>query len=96
VWLGLEGILLLASLPIVLDWAEVHVGAGEQGRAVGFLMLAGNLGGFLLVVAVTPLVATPHWALAFIAFVALVGLGVAWLLPSQASAPTPFTASEPQ
>ncbi len=81
VWLGLEGLLLLASLPVVLDWAEVHVGAGQQGRAVGFLMLAGNLGGFVLVVAMTPLVAAPHLALGFVAIVALLGLGVARLLP---------------
>ncbi|MDA8344642.1 MAG: MFS transporter [Thermaerobacter sp.] len=96
VWLGLEGILLLASLPVVLDWAEVHVGAGEQGRAVGFLMLAGNLGGFVLVVAVTPLVALPHLALAFIAFVALVGLVVAWQLPSPSAVPAALSASQPQ
>ena len=59
------------------------VDAGEQGRAVGFLMLAGNLGGFVLVVVLTPLVASPHWALGFIALVALVGLFVAWRLPSR-------------
>lgn len=88
-WLGVEGVLLLASLPVVLDWAEVHVGAGEQGGAVGFLMLAGNLGGFVLVVAITPLVALPHWALGFIALVALCGLGAAWLLPAQGAALAP-------
>ncbi len=83
VWLGIEGLLLLASLPIVLDWSEVHVGSGQQGRAVGFLMLAGNLGGFVLVVALTPLVAAPHLALGFVAAVAFLGLCVAWLLPKR-------------
>ncbi len=82
-WLGSEGFLLLASLPVVLDWSEVHVGAGQQGRAVGFLMLSGNLGGFLLVVAMTPLVAAPHLALGFVALVAFLGLCVAWLLPKR-------------
>ena len=83
-WLGIEGFLLLASLPVVLEWAEVHVGSGQQGRAVGFLMLAGNLGGFVLVVAMTPMVAAPHLALGFVAVVALLGLVVAWLLPRRA------------
>lgn len=85
-WLGVEGLVLLASLPVVLDWAEVHVGQGNQGHAVGFLMLAGNLGGFVLVVAMTPMVASPHLALGFVAVVALLGLAVAWLLPRQAQA----------
>lgn len=91
-WLGVLGVLLLASLPIVLDWAEVHVGAERQGRAVGFLMLAGNLGGFVLVVAATPLVASPHLALGFMALVAALGLIVAWRLPrSSTAAPAPIT-----
>lgn len=90
-WLGVLGVLLLASLPIVLDWAEVHVGAERQGRAVGFLMLAGNLGGFVLVVAATPLVGSPHLALGFMALVAALGLIVAWRLPrGSAAVPAPI------
>jgi hypothetical protein len=92
-WLGVEGLLLLASLPVVLDWSEVHVGAGQQGRAVGFLMLAGNLGGFVLVVAMTPLVAAPHLALGFVAVVAFLGLCVAWLLPRRQEAGAGLTAA---
>ncbi len=92
-WLSVEGILLLASLPVVLDWSEVHVGAGQQGRAVGFLMLAGNLGGFVLVVAMTPLVAAPHLALGFVAIVAFLGLCVAWLLPRRQEAGAGLTAA---
>ena len=44
VWLFADGVLLLACLPVVLDWSEVHAGPERQGAAVGFLMMAGNLG----------------------------------------------------
>ena len=81
VWMAVEGLLLLASLPVVLEWAEVHVGQSQQGRAVGFLMLAGNLGGFVLVEAITPIVASARVSLDFVALVALAGLVTAWLLP---------------
>ena len=47
-WFVLEGFVLLASLPVVLDWSEVHAGAQRQGEAAGFLLMAGNLGGLVL------------------------------------------------
>ncbi|HET7467257.1 MAG TPA: MFS transporter, partial [Candidatus Dormibacteraeota bacterium] len=47
-WFFLEGVVLLACLPVVLDWSEVHAGPERQGAAVGFLMMAGNLGGVVV------------------------------------------------
>ena len=44
-----EGFVLLAALPVVLDWSELHTGPERAGAAVGFLLLAGNLGGVVLV-----------------------------------------------
>src|SRR5260370_4254795 len=41
-WLFVEGFLLLASLPVVLDWSDVHAGPARPAAAVGFLLLAGD------------------------------------------------------
>ncbi|MDO4245559.1 MAG: MFS transporter [Deinococcus sp.] len=49
---GLGGFFLLACLPIVLEWAEEHVDASRQGRAVGFLLAAGNAGSLVLMLLV--------------------------------------------
>ena len=57
-WLFAQGFLLLASLPVVLDWSDVHAGPERQGAAVGFLMMSGNLGGLLLVLVVQALIGT--------------------------------------
>jgi len=42
------GFVLLAALPVVLDWSELHTGPEWAGAAVGFLLLAGNFGGVVL------------------------------------------------
>lgn len=83
-WLALDGVLLMASLPVVLDWAEVHAGAERQGEAVGFLMLAGNLGGLVLVVAVQVVLASAYLSLAVLAAAAVLGIPVALGLPGRA------------
>src|SRR5260370_37383967 len=44
-WLFVEGFLLLATLPVVLDWSDVHVGPERQGAAVGSPMMAAHPGG---------------------------------------------------
>ena len=46
--LFVEGFVLLAALPVVLDWSELHAGPERAGAAVGFLLLAGNFGGVVL------------------------------------------------
>ena len=83
VWLFADGVLLLACLPVVLDWSEVHAGPERQGAAVGFLMMAGNLGGLLLVLAVQPAIGNAYIALGIMAVAALVGIPVALRLPAR-------------
>ena len=82
-WLFADGFLLLASLPVVLDWSDVHAGPERQGAAVGFLMMAGNLGGLLLVLVVQALIGNAYLALGAMAVVALAGVPVALRLPGR-------------
>ena len=82
-WLFLEGFLLLASLPVVLDWSDVHAGPERQGAAVGFLMMAGNLGGLLLVLVVQAMIGNPYLALGALAVVSVAGLPVVLRLPGR-------------
>jgi len=85
-WLFADGVLLLACLPVVLDWSEVHAGPERQGAAVGFLMMAGNLGGLLLVLAVQPAIGNAYVALGIMAVAALAGIPVALRLPARTRA----------
>ncbi len=82
-WLFADGVLLLASLPVVLDWSEVHAGPERQGAAVGFLMMAGNLGGLVLVLATQAVIGNAYVSLGLLAAVALAGVPVALRLPSR-------------
>ncbi len=82
-WLFADGVLLLASLPVVLDWSEVHAGPERQGAAVGFLMMAGNLGGLVLVLATQAVIGNAYLSLGLLAAVAVVGVPVALRLPSR-------------
>lgn len=84
--LFVAGFFLLAALPVVLDWSDIHAGAERQGSAVGFLMMAGNLGGVILVVVLQPVIDNPLLTLGLLAAVTLVGLPVAILLPARAGA----------
>jgi MFS family permease len=83
VWLFAQGFLLLASLPVVLDWSDIHAGPERQGSAVGFLMMAGNLGGLLLVLVVQALIGNAYLALGAMAVVAVAGLPVVLSLPAR-------------
>lgn len=80
--LFLDGFLLMACLPVVLDWSDVHTEGRHQGQATGFLLLAGNLGGVVLAGLVQPLIGSPYAALATIAIAGLIGLPVAFGLPA--------------
>jgi len=82
-WLFAQGFLLLASLPVVLDWSDIHAGPERQGSAVGFLMMAGNLGGLLLVLVVQALIGNAYLALGAMAVVAVAGLPVVLRLPAR-------------
>ncbi len=83
IWLFAAGFVQLAALPVVLDWAGVHSGPERQGSAVGFLMMAGNLGGLLLVLLVQAVIGNAYLALGAIALVAVLGIPVALRLPAR-------------
>jgi predicted MFS family arabinose efflux permease len=82
-WMFVDGFVLLACLPVVLDWSEVHAGPERQGAAVGFLMMAGNLGGLVLVLITQAVIGNPYLALGLMAVVGLAGLPVVLRLPSR-------------
>lgn len=56
--LAATGLVLLGLLPVVLDWSELRVGAARAGTATGFLLLAGNLGGVVVVLTVQVIAGT--------------------------------------
>ena len=81
--LFVEGFVLLAALPVVLDWSELHTGPERAGAAVGFLLLAGNLGGVVLVLIVQGLIANPYLSLGALSVAALAGLALSIRLPAR-------------
>jgi predicted MFS family arabinose efflux permease len=81
VWLAIDGFVLLACLPVVLDWAEIHTGGARQGTAVGFLMLAGNLGGVVYILAAQAVIGSAYLVLGLLALTDLAALAVALQLP---------------
>jgi predicted MFS family arabinose efflux permease len=87
VWMGVwffgAGFVLLAALPVVLDWSDIHAGPERQGGAVGFLLMAGNLGGLVLVLAVQAVIGNAYLALGTLAVIALLGVPVALRLPAR-------------
>jgi predicted MFS family arabinose efflux permease len=78
-----EGFVLLAALPVVLDWSELHTGPERAGEAVGFLLLAGNLGGVVLVVIVQAVIGNPYLSLGALSVAGLAGLALATRLPAR-------------
>jgi hypothetical protein len=52
---------------VVLDWSEVHAGPERADAAAGFLLLAGNLGGVVLLLMVQGVIANPYLSLAALA-----------------------------
>ena len=82
-WLFISGFVLLAALPVILDWSEVHAGPERQGSAVGFLLMAGNLGGLILVLMVQPVIGNAYLALGALAVATLLGVPVVARLPAR-------------
>lgn len=82
--LAVEGFVLLAGLPVALDWSELESGPERAGTATGFLLLAGNLGGVVFVLVVQAVIGSPHAALVTIAAIALPGIALAARLPRRA------------
>jgi len=84
VWLFGAGFVLLAALPVMLDWSDIHAGPERQGGAVGFLMMAGNLGGLVLVLVIQPVINNAYLALGVLAVIPLIGIPIATRLPRRA------------
>jgi MFS family permease len=82
--LAVVGFFLLAGLPIALDWSELEAGPERAATATGFLLLAGNLGGAVLVLLVQLVVGNPYLALGAFALLAVPGVLVARRLPDHA------------
>ena len=80
--LFLAGFFLLAGLPVVLDWSGLHAGPERAGGAAGFLLLAGNLGGVVLVLIVQAVIGNPYLSLVALAVACLAGLALATRLPA--------------
>jgi predicted MFS family arabinose efflux permease len=78
------GFFLLAGLPVVLDWSELHAGPERAGGAAGFLLLAGNLGGVVLVLIVQAAIGNAYFSLGALAVCCLLGLAIVARLPSRA------------
>jgi hypothetical protein len=87
VLLTVEGFVLLACLPVALEWSEVHVGPARAGTATGALLLAGNLGGVLLVLLVQAVIGNPYAALLVMSVTAVPGIAIALRLPGVTRAP---------
>jgi predicted MFS family arabinose efflux permease len=85
--LAVEGFVLLAGLPVSLDWSELRAGPQRAGTAAGFLLLAGNLGGTVCVLIIQALIGNPYLSLAAMAVLALPGLALAVRLPARVTAP---------
>ncbi|GAB3267102.1 MFS transporter [Nocardioides dilutus] len=80
--LAIEGFVLLAGLPIALDWSELEAGPERAATSTAFLLLAGNLGGVVLVLAVQGLIGNPYLALVAMSALAVPGVLVAARLPT--------------
>ena len=80
--LFVAGFFLLAGLPVVLDWSELHAGPERAGAAAGFLLLAGNLGGVILALLVQAVIGSPYASFGVLGLAGLAGLVLATRLPA--------------
>jgi predicted MFS family arabinose efflux permease len=94
--LFVAGFFLLAGLPVVLDWSELHAGPERAGGAAGFLLLSGNLGGVVLVLIIQAVIGNPYLSLAVICIVCLAGLGLAVRLPARSPDAGPEAGAVPE
>jgi len=82
------GFFLLAGLPVILDWSELHAGPERSGGAAGFLLMAGNLGGVILVLIIQAVIGNPYLSLGALSVTCLAGLALATRLPARGAAAT--------
>jgi predicted MFS family arabinose efflux permease len=84
--LFVAGFFLLAGLPVVLDWSEVHAGPERAGGATGFLLLSGNLGGVILVLIIQAAIGNPYFSLGVLSVACLAGIPLSVRLPARSAA----------
>jgi predicted MFS family arabinose efflux permease len=85
IWLFATGFLLMACLPVVLDWSAVHAGSEREGAAAGFLLMSGNLGGVVLVLVIQAVMGNAYLPLAALSVIGVLGLPLAFGLPGRAA-----------
>jgi predicted MFS family arabinose efflux permease len=86
VWLFATGFVIMACLPVVLDWSAVHAGTAREGSAAGFLLMSGNLGGVVLVIVIQAVMGNAYVPFAALAVIGLLGLPLALGLPGRSAA----------
>jgi hypothetical protein len=69
------GLLLLATLPVVLEVVERRAGP-RSGTAAALLWMAGNAGGLVVTIVLAPLLDHPSAAFLVLTAVALAGLPI--------------------
>lgn len=82
-WLAVDGFFLLAGLPVLLEWAEIHTGPERQGQATGLLMWAGNLGGFIMILVAQIIIAHPSFPIVELIIALVLALGLSVTLPTR-------------
>lgn len=83
IWLVASGFLLLAGLPVIMDWTEKHFAEHQLGTAVGFVMLTSHAGGVAMIYVVKVFLSPPSLALILLALITLSGLLLTRLLPKR-------------
>lgn len=81
-WLAVDGFFLLAGLPVLLEWAEIHAGPDRQGQATGLLMWAGNLGGFIMILVAQFIIVHPSFPIIELIIAVIVALALSVTLPN--------------
>ncbi len=84
VLLAVDGFVLLAGLPVALEWSEEHLGSALAGATSAVLLLAGNLGGVVFVLLVQPAVSHPTVAFGMLAIATVPSVIAATRLPKRA------------
>ncbi|MFC9556828.1 MFS transporter [Rhodococcus sp. NPDC056960] len=80
------GFFMMAALPIVFEWSEIHAGIANAASATAFLTILGNLGGVAFVLAPQMFLDTPRVILVLLAALSIPGVLAALRLPRT---PTP-------
>ena len=91
--LAAMGLLLLATLPVVLEVVERRAGAAS-GTAAALLWMAGNAGGLVVTLVLAPLLDSPSVAFLVLALVAAAGLPILRRLPAGALSRTSAAPSD--